>query len=449
METKKSLSSKPTVAIVGRPNVGKSTLFNRLVGHRISIVSDLSGTTRDRIIAETNWSGHPFILIDTGGLELFPNDEIWNQVKSQIHYAINECDVVILLVDISGGITSNDQNIVDTIRKTGKPVVIVASKSDNELRDQMASELYSLGMGDPIPVSAYHNRGLDDLMDQVVAHFPEDESFPEPEADLGLAIVGRTNVGKSMLINSLSGENRAIVSDIAGTTRDSLDSVIKHKDMDIQLVDTAGIRRRGQIDQGIESYSVLRSIQAIDRSDVAALVIDASEFATAQDTHVANYVLEAHKGIVLLVNKWDLSNQLDTNQKDMADQVRAKFKFIQYAPICFTSGLTGEGIENMLDIVVKVQSERTKIIPRAKVRKTILTAVANHPPPTQGKKELKIYSAMQDGSNPPSFTFFVNHPDMIHFSYKRYMENSLRENFGFDGSPIRMRFRGRGRNTET
>ena len=449
METKKSLSSKPTVAIVGRPNVGKSTLFNRLVGHRISIVSDLSGTTRDRIIAETNWSGHPFILIDTGGLELFPNDDIWNQVKSQIHYAINECDVVILLVDISDGITSNDQNIVDTIRKTGKPVVIVASKSDNELRDQMASELYSLGMGDPIPVSAYHNRGLDDLMDQVVAHFPEDESFPEPEADLGLAIVGRTNVGKSMLINSLSGENRAIVSDIAGTTRDSLDSVIKHKDMDIQLVDTAGIRRRGQIDQGIESYSVLRSIQAIDRSDVAALVIDASEFATAQDTHVANYVLEAHKGIVLLVNKWDLSNQLDTNQKDMANQVRAKFKFIQYAPICFTSGLTGEGIENMLDIVVKVQSERTKIIPRAKVRKTILTAVANHPPPTQGKKELKIYSAMQDGSNPPSFTFFVNHPDMIHFSYKRYMENSLRENFGFDGSPIRMRFRGRGRNTET
>tara|TARA_Y100001960_G_scaffold111387_1_gene119280 strand:- start:1365 stop:2714 length:1350 start_codon:yes stop_codon:yes gene_type:complete len=449
METKKSLSNKPTVAIVGRPNVGKSTLFNRLVGHRISIVSDLSGTTRDRIIAETNWSGHPFILIDTGGLELFPNDEIWNQVKSQIHYAINECDVVILLVDISDGITSNDQNIVDTIRKTGKPVVIVASKSDNELRDQMASELYSLGMGDPIPVSAYHNRGLDDLMDQVVAHFPEDESFPEPEADLGLAIVGRTNVGKSMLINSLSGENRAIVSDIAGTTRDSLDSVIKHKDMDIQLVDTAGIRRRGQIDQGIESYSVLRSIQAIDRSDVAALVIDASEFATAQDTHVANYVLEAHKGIVLLVNKWDLSNQLDTNQKDMANQVRAKFKFIQYAPICFTSGLTGEGIENMLDIVVKVQSERTKIIPRAKVRKTILTAVASHPPPTQGKKELKIYSAMQDGSNPPSFTFFVNHPDMIHFSYKRYMENSLRENFGFDGSPIRMRFRGRGRNTET
>ena len=449
METKKSLSSKPTVAIVGRPNVGKSTLFNRLVGHRISIVSDLSGTTRDRIIAETNWSGHPFILIDTGGLELFPNDDIWNQVKSQIHYAINECDVVILLVDISDGITSNDQNIVDTIRKTGKPVVVVASKSDNELRDQMASELYSLGMGDPIPVSAYHNRGLDDLMDQVVAHFPEDESFPEPEADLGLAIVGRTNVGKSMLINSLSGENRAIVSDIAGTTRDSLDSVIKHKDMDIQLVDTAGIRRRGQIDQGIESYSVLRSIQAIDRSDVAALVIDASEFATAQDTHVANYVLEAHKGIVLLVNKWDLSNHLDTNQKDMADQVRAKFKFIQYAPICFTSGLTGAGIENMLDIVVKVQSERTKIIPRAKVRKTILTAVASHPPPTQGKKELKIYSAMQDGSNPPSFTFFVNHPDMIHFSYKRYMENSLRENFGFDGSPIRMRFRGRGRNTET
>ncbi|MAR85779.1 MAG: ribosome biogenesis GTPase Der [Chloroflexi bacterium] len=449
METEKGRLQKPTVAIVGRPNVGKSTLFNRLVGHRISIVSDLAGTTRDRIIAETNWSDHSFILVDTGGLELFPDDDIWNQVKSQIHYAINECDVVIFLVDISDGITSNDQNIVDTIRKTGKPVVTVASKADNEIRDQMASELYSLGMGDPVPISAYHNRGLDDLMDRVVAHFPENKSFPEPEADLGLAIVGRTNVGKSMLINSLSGENRAIVSDIAGTTRDSLDSVIKHKDMDIQLVDTAGIRRRGQIDYGIESYSVLRSIQAIDRCDVAALVIDASEFATAQDTHVANYILEAHKGIVILVNKWDLSNQLDTNQQDMANQVRAKFKFIQYAPICFTSGLTGAGIGNMLDIVTKIQSERSKIIPRAKVRRTILTAVANHPPPIQGKRELKIYSAMQDGTSPPSFTFFVNHPDMIHFSYKRYMENSLREDFGFEGSPLRMRFRGRGRNTET
>ena len=298
--------------------------------------------------------------------------------------------MVILLVDISDGVTSNDQDIVDILRKTGKPVVAVASKADNEIRDHMVSELYSLGMGDPVSISAYHNRGLDDLMERVVAHFPADKFFPEPEADLGLAIVGRTNVGKSMLLNTLSGENRAIVSKTAGTTRDSLDVVIKYKDKDIQLIDTAGIRRRGQIEYGIEKYSVLRSIQSIDRCNVAALVFDASEFATAQDTHVANYILEAHKGIVILVNKWDLSDQLATTQQDMANQVRSKFKFAQYAPICFTSGLTGSGIKNMLDTTIKVQSERSKVIPRANVRRTIMTAVANHPPPVHGKKELKI-----------------------------------------------------------
>ena len=445
MQTGTGQLKKPIVAIVGRPNVGKSTLFNRLIGQRMSIVSDIAGTTRDRIISETDWAGNPFILVDTGGLDLFPNDDIWNQVKSQIHYAIGECDVVILLVDISDGVTSNDQDIVDILRKTGKPVVAVASKADNEIRDHMVSELYSLGMGDPVSISAYHNRGLDDLMERVVAHFPADKFFPEPEADLGLAIVGRTNVGKSMLLNTLSGENRAIVSKTAGTTRDSLDVVIKYKDKDIQLIDTAGIRRRGQIEQGIEKYSVLRSIQSIDRCNVAALVIDASEFATAQDTHVANYILEAHKGIVILVNKWDLSDQLATTQQDMANQVRSKFKFAQYAPICFTSGLTGSGIKNMLDTTIKVQSERSKVIPRANVRRTIMTAVANHPPPVHGKKELKIYSALQDSSSPPSFTFFVNHADMVHFSYKRYLENSLRENFGFVGSPLRLRFSGRSR----
>jgi GTP-binding protein len=448
MQTGNGQLKKPIVAIVGRPNVGKSTLFNRLIGQRMSIVSDIAGTTRDRIISETDWAGNPFILVDTGGLDLFSDDDIWNQVKSQIHYAIGECDVVILLVDISDGVTSNDQDIVDILRKTGKPVVAVASKADNEIRDHMVSELYSLGMGDPVSISAYHNRGLDDMMERVVAHFPANKSFPEPEADLGLAIVGRTNVGKSMLLNTLSGENRAIVSNTAGTTRDSLDVVIKYKDKDIQLIDTAGIRRRGQIEYGIEKYSVLRSIQSIDRCDVAALVIDASEFATAQDTHVANYILEAHKGIVILVNKWDLSDQLATNRQDMANQVRGKFKFAQYAPICFTSGLTGSGVKNMLDTAIKVQSERSEVIPRANVRRTIMTAVANHPPPVQGKKELKIYSAMQDSSRPPSFTFFVNHADMVHFSYKRYLENSLRENFGFEGSPLRLRFSGRSRRTD-
>ena len=355
---------KPTVAIVGRPNVGKSTLFNRLTGRRQSIVSDIAGTTRDRVMAETEWSEQPFVLVDTGGLDLFPDDVIWKQVSDQIHFAISQCDVITLLVDVSEGITAADRDVADLIRKTGKPTVLAASKSDNDQRKSLAVELYELGLGDPIPISAYHNIGLDELMEQILKHFPNQESYLAPEADLKLAIVGRTNVGKSMLLNSITGESRAIVSEISGTTRDPVDTTIVYQDREIQLIDTAGIRRRGSIKQGIEHYSVLRSIRAVERCHIAALVLDASEFAASQDTHIASYILETYRGIIIVVNKWDLRHEIGLDKQTMKGRIREKFKFASYAPIVFTSALKTDGVNELLDTALRVQVEWSKGIPR-------------------------------------------------------------------------------------
>ena len=438
----KSQGTLPIVAIVGRPNVGKSTLFNRITGYRSSIVSDVAGTTRDRVIVDTEWGNQPFTLIDTGGLDLFPETIIWEQVLDQIHYAIADCDIIILLVDIIDGITLADREIADLIRIIGKPIILSATKVDNDERNYLLPELYELGLGEPIPISAYHNRGIDDLMASVIENFDDETRFSEPESDLKLSIIGRTNVGKSSLINALTKEKRAIVSKTAGTTRDSLDSFIKYQDRDILLVDTAGIRRRGKIEHGIERYSIIRSVRAVNRSQVSAIMIDASELATAQDTHIASYVIEALKGFMIIVNKWDLSKELGLTKQQVIKEVREAFKFASYAPICFASALTGEGLQDILNTSIRVQSEWSKGVPRPDVKRTILTAVANHPPPSKGKRDLKIYSAVQDSTMPPSFTFFVNHSDMIHFSYKRYLENCLREAYIFEGSPLRIRFRG-------
>ena len=433
---------KPVVAIIGRPNVGKSTLFNRITGRRNAIVSDTPGTTRDRVILESQWSNYPFILVDTGGMDLFPDDEVWTQVEIQIQYAIQECDIIVFLVDVSDGITETDREVSDVLRKSGKPIILAGNKVDNEERTTFLSELYELGMGDPVGISAYHNIGIDDLMATIIKKFPDDQAAPEVDSDLRLAIVGRTNVGKSMLINAITGENRAIVSSISGTTRDSLDSSIIYKDQKVQLIDTAGIRRRGKIDRGIEKYSVLRSMKAIDRCETAALIIDASESSTGQDTHIASYILNAGKAIVIVVNKWDLTKEIGLSKNEMELEIRKKYKFAPYAPICFTSALKGEGINPLLDTAMAAKKEWIKEVPRAEIRKTILTAVSEHIPPTNGRKELKIYSALQDGIMPPSFTFFVNHSDMVHFSYKRYLENKIRDSYEFTGSPIKMRFQG-------
>ena len=437
-------TAKPLVAIVGRPNVGKSTLFNRLIGRPTAIVSDIAGTTRDRVMLETVWAEHAFILVDTGGLDLFPETDIWQQVKGQIELAIGDADVIIFAVDATTGVTPADVDVADALRRTEKPIVLAANKADNDRLATAAAEFYELGIGEPIAVSAFHNRGVDDLMSEVVVNFPGAPAFLEPEADLKLAIVGRPNVGKSMLLNAIAGERRAIVSDIPGTTRDSLDSLLQFDDWSVLLIDTAGIRRRGRIESGIERYSVLRAVRAIDRADVAILLMDATELASAQDTHIAKYILDEYKGIILGVNKWDLASEAGLTQSQALVKVREKFRFASYAPICFTSALTGLGIANLLDTARQVYQEWTKGVPRYDLRRRVMGAVATHPPALSGRRSLKIYSVAQDATGPPSFTFYVNYSDMVHFSYKRYLENALRAAYEFRGSPLRMRFRGRG-----
>ncbi len=437
--------SKPLVAIVGRPNVGKSTLFNRLSGQRTAIVSEQAGTTRDRVITETVWADYPFILVDTGGLDVSPETEIWRKTKEQVELALAEADVVIMLVDVTEGTTAADRDVADVLRVAGKSVILAANKADNESRTAQAVEFYELSLGGPFPISAYHNMGIEDLMSEVIARFPGEPSSPEVEADMSLAIVGRTNVGKSMLINAITGQPRAIVSEIPGTTRDALDTLVTLEDGSVlRLIDTAGIRRRGSVQPGIERYSVLRAILAIDRAEIAVLLMDASELATAQDTHISSFIFEAYKGIVLAINKWDLAGQMGITEDDAVKTVKGRFKFASYAPICFTSALLGTGLTGLLDMTKTVHEEWSKSLPRYDLRRTIMTAVAEHPPATSGRHALKIYGVTQDRTRPPGFTFYVNRSDMVHFSYQRYLENTLREAYGFQGSRLKMRFKGRG-----
>ena len=436
--------SKPVVAIVGRPNVGKSTLFNRLVGRSVAIVSKMAGTTRDRVTTETEWGEHLFILVDTGGLEIFPETAIWRQVRIQIETAIEDADVIVMMVDVTQGVTPDDIDVAAQLRPSGRKIILAANKADTEARGASVAEFYELGLGDPYPVSAYHNIGLDDVMAEVIKSFPDETAFPEQEADLRLAIVGRPNVGKSMMLNAITGEERSIVSDVPGTTRDTVDTLITHDDRSILLIDTAGIRRRGKIGTGVEKYSVVRAIRAIDRSDVAVLLLDASEIATAQDTHVASQILDSFKGIVLAVNKWDLASDLGVTRDDATALVRDRFKFASFAPIRFTSSMTGMGLTDLLDTTLSVYGQWTKGLPRYDLRRTVMNAIAEHPPVAHKGRSVKIYSVAQEQTAPPSFTFYVNKADTVHFSYQRYLENRLREAYDFRGSPLKMRFKSRG-----
>jgi len=436
--------NKPVVAIVGRPNVGKSTLFNRLVGRSVAIVSKMAGTTRDRVTTETEWGEHLFILVDTGGLEIFPETAIWRQVRIQIETAIEDADVIVMMVDVTQGVTPDDIDVAAQLRPSGRKIILAANKADTEARGASVAEFYELGLGDPYPVSAYHNIGLDDVMAEVIKSFPDETAFPEQEADLRLAIVGRPNVGKSMMLNAITGEERSIVSDVPGTTRDTVDTLITHDDRSILLIDTAGIRRRGKIGTGVEKYSVVRAIRAIDRSDVAVLLLDASEIATAQDTHVASQILDSFKGIVLAVNKWDLASDLGVTRDDATALVRDRFKFASFAPIRFTSSMTGMGLTDLLDTTLSVYGQWTKGLPRYDLRRTVMNAIAEHPPVAHKGRSVKIYSVAQEQTAPPSFTFYVNKADTVHFSYQRYLENRLREAYDFRGSPLKMRFKSRG-----
>ncbi len=429
----------PIISIVGRPNVGKSTLFNRIAGAPIAIVEDLPGTTRDRIFADVRALDHEVTLIDTGGLEPVPGSEMGRKVKKQVEAAIAESDLVIFVVDTRDGLIAADSEIADRLRSLGKQVVLAANKAETEKQRSSSAEFYQLGLGEPLPISAHHGRGIHELLEAVVAKLPPPSETAEQDGRPRLAIVGRPNVGKSLLVNAVAGSERTIVDPTAGTTRDATDTVVKHGDREVVLIDTAGIRKRGKAGVGLEYYGLVRTLRAINRCDVALLIMDATEFITAQDTHVAGYIKEACKGIVLVVNKWDLADQ-DTRD-DYVAAVDKRMKFIAHAPILFVSALTGLGVKNIIPVALEAWDERHKQLPDDVIDGLVKEAVASHAPPPRGTKRLVVYRAYQGGVNPPCFTFLVNDPLLVHFSYERYLENRLRQTFGFYGTSLKLLFK--------
>jgi len=431
---------KPLVAIVGRPNVGKSTLFNRLVEEPRAIVEDLPGTTRDRLYADAQWGGVAFTLIDTGGLVLWTEDELTMQVRRQVELAMAEAEAILFMVDVTEGLTVGDEEIAELLRVSQKPLLLVVNKADNEARRLAATEFYGLGLGEPYPISALHGTGTGDLLDALVASFPPREEVEEAEG-VGVAIVGRPNVGKSSLLNALLGRERAIVSESPGTTRDAIDTQMSWDSQLVTLIDTAGIRRRGRVQRGVEQYSVLRALRAIQRAHVVLLLLDAPEGVTAQDAHIAGYAMEEARGIVLVVNKWDLMKEADVSE--YAKGVRQAFRFIPYAPLLFVSALTGQRVGTVLEAALRVYQERLRRVPTSGLNRLLREAVAGHSPPSKGGKRLRFYYATQAEVDPPTFVFFVNDPQLVHFSYRRYLENRLREGFGFEGTPLRLYFRRR------
>ena len=431
--------SKPIVAIIGRQNVGKSTLLNRLAGKRISIVEDLPGTTRDRVFTDVTWNDRSFTLVDTGGLELGMETEIDRGVKEQISQAMSEADAIVFMVDVKDGIMPADAEIADLVRRLKKPTLLVANKGDNDKLESQAVEFYQLGLGEPFVISAYHGRSTAELIEKIIAMLPENvPSLDEPEI-MKVAIVGKPNVGKSMLLNAILGKERTIVSNVPGTTRDAIDTQVDFMGKQVLLIDTAGIRKRGQIETGIEQYSVIRSMHAIDRCDVALLVLDATEMFSAQDTHIAGYIQQAIKGIVIIVNKWDLVT--NENQALWAENTRKQFKFMAYAPVMFISAKTGRSVQDVMPQAYLVYQERIKVVPEAELRGAMRDAIASHNLPRKGKMMLSVKGVSQVAVNPPTFVFKVNNTKLVHFSYKRFLENKLRESFGFTGTPLRIDFK--------
>jgi len=437
--------SKPIVAIVGRPNVGKSTLFNRLAGERIAIVEDLPGTTRDRVYADMSWGERELTIIDTGGFEPRPDSDLRQKVKHQAEVAIEEADVIIFMVDVLDGVTIPDQEIAETLRRSRKPIILAVNKADNDQRRQQAFQFHELGVGEPMAISAHHGIGVSDLMDEVCAMLPPPEPAIEEPAMLKIAIVGRPNVGKSMLLNAILGQERAIVSEIPGTTRDATDTVFKYDGESILFIDTAGIRRRGKVEVGIERYGVMRSLNAISRADVVLLVIESAEIMNEQDMHIAGYIHEALKGIVVVVNKWDLARELEVDKAQCASEIRQKVKFFPDVPMAFASAQFGKGIKQVLTAARGVYRERQKRLPTPLLNDEMNRAIAAHPPPSLWGRQLKLSYVTQPDVEPPTFVFFVNDPRLVHFSYQRYLENSLRRAFGFKGTPLKLIFRRKGK----
>ncbi len=436
------VAGKSIVAIVGRQNVGKSTLLNRMVGKRLAIVEDSPGTTRDRVIASVSWHDMEFTAVDTGGLEFDARSAVAHGVQEQIETAIVGADVIIFLVDVKSGVIASDIEMADRLRRVKKPVLLVANKADNEKIESGVEDFYQLGLGEPVAISAYHGRGTVELLDRVVSLLPV-PTLTEVEPELmKIAIAGRTNVGKSMLLNALVGEKRAIVDDAPGTTRDATDTVVDFGGQNVLLIDTAGIRKRGRIERGVEQYSVLRALRAIDRADIVLLVLDAMEIVTAQDMHVAGFIQQAAKGVVVVVNKWDLVDDKDLGEWDR--HLKSQLKFMAYAPVVYTSAKYGEGVARIIPEARRVYEQRGKRLATADVNNVVQQALAAHVLPRKGHKRLKIFYATQAEVNPPTFIFFVNDAKLVHFSYHRYLESRLRQAFGFAGTPLRLIFRTRG-----
>jgi GTP-binding protein len=446
--------TKPIVVMVGRPNVGKSTLFNRLAGEPLAIVDNKPGTTRDRLFSEAEWNGIEFTIVDTGGIDpstggktplSIDSADYIQQIRVQAELAIQEADTVLFLVDALSGVTPADLEVAQILRRNrtvvdGKevpPVLLVVNKADSATSRLDAAEFYELGMGDPYPISAIHGTGTGDLLDDLVNSFPKSEEEVEDES-AKIAIVGKPNVGKSSLLNRLVGEERAIVSPIAGTTRDAVDTKIVFNDLPVTLIDTAGIRRRGKVEPGVEKYSVIRSMRAIDRCEVALLVIDATSGITAQDTHIAGYILEAWKSTVVVVNKWDAVEKDSDSMAEFTRHVREQLNFMAYVPVLFISAKTGQRVEQVLPEALRIQEERLARMSTSQLNKIVHEAQDRHSPSDASGRTLKIYYGTQVRSDPPTFMLYCNDPKLAHFSYMRYLENSLRKEYPFSGTPIRL-----------
>ncbi len=454
------MASKPIVALVGRPNVGKSTLFNRLVGERMAVTHEIPGTTRDRLHGESFWNGITFQVIDTGGIEVYQPSGSRDQsplaegsaafveaIIEQAMIAIAGADLIIMVVDAQYGVTAADEAIAEILRRSDRPILVAANKIDDQRRAQDVYDFYSLGLSVVEGISAIHGYGLGDMLDEVAlqlrARSPDDEGEEAEDEQLKIAVVGRPNAGKSTLVNKLIGEDRVIVSEVAGTTRDAIDTKITWYGETITLIDTAGIRRRGRVEAGVEKYSVIRAMKAISRADLALLVIDASLGVTEQDEHIAGYVIEEYKSLVIVVNKWDAVDKDAYTMNAFIDNIRDRLHFVSYAPIIFISALGGQRLHQVLEVANRVWEARFLRIPTADVNRLLRDAIEKHPPHGKGTKRLKFFYASQVRTDPPLFLFHVNDPSQVHFTYKRYMENQFRQAYEFEGTPLRMSFRAR------
>lgn len=434
--------TKPVIAIVGRPNVGKSTIFNRIVGERISIVEDVAGVTRDRIYSSADWLTHEFNIIDTGGIDI-GDEPFLDQIREQAEIAMDEADVIIFMTNGREGVTLADEQVAKILYKTKKPVVLAVNKIDNPDMRDMIYDFYSLGFGDPFPISGSHGLGLGDLLDEAAKHFPEQDEVEYDENVIKFSLIGRPNVGKSSLVNAFLGDDRVIVSDVAGTTRDAIDSEYEYDGQEYVIIDTAGMRKKGKVYESTEKYSVLRALRAIERSDVVLVVLNGEEGIQEQDKKIAGYAHQAGKAVIIVMNKWDAVDKDEKTMNEKTKEIREQFQFLDYAPIVFTSAKTGKRVHNLLPVINRVSENHTMRIQSSILNEVISDAVARNPAPTDKGRRLRIYYATQVAIKPPTFVVFVNDPELMHFTYERFLENRIRDTFEFEGTPIRIITRAR------